>query len=514
MELPRLAPPLPADAELRRTHLSEVWLTEDRAIKVQRPVDVGFVDHTRREARLAACEAEVRLNRRMAPDVYLGVVALADGEPAVEMRRLRDEDSLLARLEAGHLDERLVRAVGARIAAFHADTASSAEIAEYGLFDAVRANAIDNYAAAEGSVGQALSARVHAAGLAATEATLTRLRKVIDGRARTGRVRDTHGDLRLEHVYVEAAGAGAGEGTEPVVRVIDCVAFADRFRYADVAADIAFLAMDLEVRSRRDLAAALIDAWVEATGDDDALEVIPFYVAYRSAVRGKVAGITLGDPSLAPERRALQLARARRHWLFAWHTLAQPRERPILVGVGGRPGTGKTTVARGLADAAGFTVIRSDVVRKELAGLPPDASARAAPDTGLYTEDRRDAVYDACFARAADALFAGDRVIVDASFTRARWRRRLAELAAAWGVPALILRCEAPDDVVRSRLATRVADASDADVQVYDHLTWQADAPGDSGGAGAEPQEARIDTSDAIGDTVKRALQAIPADHR
>ncbi|MEQ1507682.1 MAG: AAA family ATPase, partial [Myxococcota bacterium] len=393
--------------EVRRTHLSEVFLTADRVYKVKRAVNLGFVDFTDRAARLRACEAEVALNRRLAPDVYLGLHTLPDGEPAVVMRRLDDADAMLAHLERGALDVDTVRRVARRIAAFHAAAETGPEIAGYGRFDVVRQNALDNFDQSAEAVGVAVSAVVHARARAATERALDGAADAIEARAGSGRVRDTHGDLRLEHVYLPD-----GE-----VVVIDCIEFADRFRYADVAADIGFLTMDLEVRSRRDLADVAFDAWADAARDPGARALRPLYTSYRSAVRAKVAGMTLADPTASADRRASQLARARRHWMLAWSAVEDPARRPVLVGIGGLPGTGKSTVARGLGDA-GFAVVRSDVVRKEALGIAPTARAADA----AYTDDARDAVYDRCFDRAAGLLFAGERVVIDASFTADRWR--------------------------------------------------------------------------------------------
>lgn len=479
--------------EVRRTHLSEVFLGRTRVLKTKRPVELAFVDFRSRASRLAACEAELRLNRRLAPDVYLGLRTLPGGEPAVEMRRLPDADALVCRLEAGQVDEALIGRVALRIAQFHAEAETSPEIAQFGAFGAFRRNALDNFVQSEASVRRAVHPDVHRHARDATETTLDALRSRIDARVAGGFVRDTHGDLRLEHVYVDDAGE---------IRIIDCIEFSDRFRYADVALDLAFLYMDLAVRGRRDLAGVLFDRWAEATGDAEAHALLPSYVAYRSAVRGKVAGFSIDDPEADADRRRTQLARARRHWLFAWGEIAPPAERPLLVGIGGRPGTGKTTVARGLAEAQGFEVIRSDIVRRGMTGDAP----LSGYGTGRYAPDLRDRVYEACFDRASDALFAGRRVILDASFTCERWRAGLAALGERWGVPVVLLRCEAPSEIVRERLAARTGDASEADFSVYERMPWEPGAPATDADD--------VDTSGALARAVAEAVSHLPETHR
>ncbi|MEQ1569586.1 MAG: AAA family ATPase [Myxococcota bacterium] len=466
-------------AEVRRTHLSEVFLGRTRVWKTKRAVDLGFVDFTDPASRLAACEAEVRLNRRLAPAVYHGVVHLPNGEPAVEMTRLRDEDSLLARLERGALDVATLERVAERVARFHQQAETSDAIAALGGPDVFRQNALDNFDASTGAVGRWVHPVPFTSARAATAARFERHRELLQARASAGRVRDTHGDLRLEHVYV----------VDGEVVVIDCIEFSDRFRYADVALDAAFLVMDLEVRSERALAAAFWRSWVEATGDRDAEPLLPLFVSYRSAVRAKVAGFTLADP-LPPERFAVQSARAKRHWLLAWSRLLP--SPPVLVGIGGRPGTGKSTLARALAVRRPFVVIRSDAVRRE---LPP------LPDADRYGAAAKGAVYDECFRRASEALFAGNSVIVDASFVQGEWRGRLRALGRDWGVPVVLLRCTAEDAVVRARIRARTGDLSEADESVYDQILWE-----DSGDTVVD-----VDLTGPVEPATDRALAAIDA---
>jgi len=468
--------PHPADdIEIRQTHISVVALAGSYAYKVKKPVDLGFLDFTTLGKRLQFCREEVRLNRRMAPDVYLGVVPLVasngqpmvdgEGEPvdyAVKMRRLPDEATLLARLEREALAGAVLGDLGRRVAAFHAAAASGPEIDRYGSWEVVAGNARENLAQSRGHVGVCLSEAVFARLAGCLEESLRALRPLIEARARDHVTRDTHGDLHLDHVYLFP--------DEPPPRdlvVIDCIEFNERFRYADPVADTAFLAMDLLFHGRPDLERAFVEAYFDAAGDRSGRMLLAFYVAYRAAVRAKVEGMTAAEAEVPEAERGQAIARARGHWLLALSQLEAPERRPALVLVGGLPGTGKSTLAEMLGRDSDFEVVSSDRVRKELAGLGPETPAAAAFGEGIYTPEWHDRTYAACLERAERLLFEGKRVIVDASFREAHRRRSFLEAALRWGVRPVLLLCTAPEETVRERTAARRGGPSDADWAVY-----------------------------------------------
>src|SRR5947209_8433212 len=419
MHLPRLiaalsdprAYPFPVGhVEVRHTHVSIVFLAGDYAYKVKKPVNLGFLDFGTLVERRHFCDEEVRLNRRLAPHVYRGVVPVTrageglavegDGEAvewAVKMERLPDDATLLSRLRAGALDAATVEALARRVAAFHASAAGGETVAAFGRFEVVAGNARENFAQSAARVGAAVSRAVHDRLRQRTEAALERHRGLIESRAARGVPRDTHGDLHLDHVYLFPGRPPPGD-----LVAIDCVEFSERLRHADPVADAAFLAMDLTFRGRCDLAAAFADAYFAAAGDAEGRALLPFYTAYRAVVRGKVEGMEAAELEVPAGERAAALAGARAHWLLALGELEEPDRRPCLVLTAGLPGSGKSTLARALADLAGFTVIRSDVVRKELAGLGPDAPAPADIRAGLYAPERVERPYAACL-RPAEA---------------------------------------------------------------------------------------------------------------
>ncbi|MDB5306173.1 MAG: hypothetical protein JWO38_375 [Gemmataceae bacterium] len=469
--------------DVRQTHISAVFLAGPFAYKVKKPVALGFLDFSTLHRRRHFCEEEVRLNRRLAPHVYLGVVPVTaggdhlrvdgPGEPvewAVKMKRLPEGTSLLDRVRRGEVVPADMRRLARFLADFHRPADAGPHVAPFARFEVVAGNARENFTQAEPHVGITLSRPVFARLRGLTDTALDQLRDLIEMRAARGAARDTHGDLHLDHVYL-----GTGEKTPDDLFAIDCIEFNERFRYADPVADLAFLVMDLKFHHRPDLAAILADEYFRAAGDDGGRRLLPFYTAYRAAVRGKVEGFELGEAEIPADEKAAATTRAKAHWLLALGELEEPARRPALVLVGGLPGTGKSTLARGLAAAGGFEVIRSDVVRKELAGVDPETPG--GPD--LYTPASTDRTYAECLRRADQFLFAGRRVIVDATFREDSRRRAFLDLARGLCAPVAIFDCVASPDVVRDRLDARSGDASDATRGVYEKQRgeWEPASP-------------------------------------
>lgn len=437
-------------AGVAETHSAVVYFAGDRALKLKKPVKLEFLDFSTRQARAAACARETELNRRFAPDVYLGVaeVRAPDGQVCdhlVVMRRMPASSRLTALIEAGEPVGPAVRQVARILASQHAAAARSPQISEQGSRDATRRRWHDNIgelrATARGDLVP--DSEIDEAERLA-DRFLAGREQLFDTRIRAGRVVDGHGDLLAGDIFCLDDGP----------RILDCMDFDDRLRWLDGLDDAAFLAMDLEQLAAQHLAEQFIRWYSEYSGDPAPVALRHHYVAYRAVVRAKVACIRVrqGDPTAAAEARHL-LAAALRHL----------RAGAVnLVLVGGSPGTGKSALADAIAGRLGFTVLSSDRIRKELAGIGPDQHVPADYGCGIYSHAWTERTYAEMVSRAVGLLSLGESAVLDATWTSGEDRRLAAAAADRAAADLVQLRCSAPPQVIARRIAGRAAGVSDA----------------------------------------------------
>jgi aminoglycoside phosphotransferase family enzyme/predicted kinase len=379
-------------------------------------------------------------------------------EYAVVMRRLPRERALSVLLARGEVDEDSVRRIAARIAAFHREAATSEEIARLGGYDAVAQNVRENFAQTSAYVGRTIERDDYDELRAYSEAFLQVRQPEFRARERGGWVRDCHGDLHAAQIFLDDG-----------IHIIDCIEFNQRFRYSDVAADIAFLAMDLDRHGRQDLSAVLVSAYRQALGDSGFLAFLSFFKVYRAYVRGKVEGFRLGQHGLS-EAEAKQVQRTARGYFDLARSYLRPLPRPTLFLTVGLMGAGKTRLADSLARRWGLAHISSDIVRKELAGISA-AEHRYEPfNRGIYSRESTLRTYHEMFRRAEATLRQGRSVVLDASFSSAALRSEALAVAQRSGAASRLFLCAAPDAAIHERLDRRVGRegvASDGRWEIY-----------------------------------------------
>jgi aminoglycoside phosphotransferase family enzyme/predicted kinase len=493
---PRCFPHPAAAIELIETHISWVVLAGDYAYKLKKPLDLGFLDFSTLAKRRAACDEEVRLNRRLAPELYLDVVAVTDGpggpriggvgpaaEYAVRMRRFDRAQELDRLLRADALPAERVDELARLVARFHADIPRAGDADPWGTPEAALAIAAANFDHVQAlEHGPGIAERV-AALQAWTLAEHARITPLLRARKRDGLVRECHGDLHLANMVLHGGR----------VVVFDCIEFNPALRWIDVMAEVAFTVMDLRHRGHRDLAQRFLNDYLEETGDYAGLAVLRYFLVYRAMVRAKIAAIRgaqatgdLADREHADFRAHLGLAEA----------FARPAGGAVVITCGAS-GSGKSHLARELAATGDWIRVRSDVERKRMAGLAPTARTESGVGTGLYATAMGDRTYARLAELARTVIRAQYPVIVDATFLARAQRQALREVAAAMRVPFALLVPTTSEANMRERVAARAAagaDPSEATVEVLERQLRTAERLADD----EAPYAAFIDTSGPV----------------
>ncbi|MET7772762.1 AAA family ATPase [Nocardia sp. NPDC005366] len=473
-------------ARIHETHTGIVTLCGERAFKVKKPIATDFLDFSTQELRERACARELELNRRIAPDVYLGIAHLVDptsasSEPVLVMRRMPEDRRLSNLVNEPAWDSSRLSSLVHMLARFHDDARRGPDIDAEGTPAALR----DRWLSLLRPLADQSAELVDRSRLARIEHLALRF---LEGRAplfaqriADGEIVDGHGDLLSQDIFDLPDG----------FRVLDCLDFDDRLRFVDRLDDIAFLAMDLEFLGHPDLGAALLAEYRRTTGDSAPVALTDHFIAYRALVRAKVDLIrhSQGDDTA--------LDRARRHLAITEQHVESAAIRLVLIG--GLPGTGKSTAATELAAATGAVVLSSDHLRRELLANHEIAGDAGSFGTGLYSAASKSHVYRELRARARALLGSGRSVILDASWTDETERRHARELADAVSAELIALECVCPREIAEARIGARHNTDSDATAEIAAAIA----ATGTSW-----PDAVRLDTARPLERTVADAMRA------
>jgi len=473
---PGTYPEAPDAVNIIETHISCVFLTDRFVYKLKKPVHYDFCDFSTLAAREHACREEVRLNRRLAHNVYLGVLPIIEDQQhtlhlegdltrdrtvlvtdtvvdwVVKMRRLPTENTLDVLVRAGRLSDAQISQLAAKLAEFYA-VAVHMPVAAREYVSEIRRHVSANrreLLSPDHARDATVVSRIHGAQLQ----YLSLAEPLFDVRVGDGRIIEGHGDLRPEHICFEDKPA-----------IFDCIEFNPELRQVDVADELGFLAMECDRLGASAVGRRIVDVYATRSGDRPPQALLSFYKSYRACVRGKVAALRARQLAGATQTAALDEAR---EYLRLADGYVADFSRPLVVVVGGLMGCGKSTLAAALAELFACPRLATDAIRQELLGATKTPSNF---DEGMYQPENRERVYDKLLDRAEGFLAERISVILDGTFLTAAWLDRASQLAAKRNSEFLVVRCVCPDDVARKRIADRAAtggDPSEARPELYD----------------------------------------------
>ena len=455
---------------LLQTHVSYVLLTGEFVYKLKKPVNFGFLDYSTLDKRQHFCQEEIRLNQRTAAELYLDIVPItADGdrfvlggegkpvEYALKLKQFPQSALLTAVFDRGELTPALMVRLAQEIASFHAKTATNDYIRGFGEIPSVRQSIDENYDQTVSYIGGPQTQAQFEQTKAYTDEFFVAKADLFQQRIQQDKIRECHGDLHLRNIALWG----------DRLWLFDCIEFNEPFRFVDTMFDIAYIVMDLAARDRWDLNNVFLNAYFEATGDWEGLEILPLYVSRQSYVRAKVTSFLLGDPAIPADEKAKITETAAQYYTLA-NEITQTKPGQILV-TAGLSGSGKSTLAKGLAPALNAIHLRSDAVRKHLAGIPLDQRG----DDSLYTPEMSMQTYDRLQQLGITLAQAGYTVILDAKYDRQATRLPLIAAAKTAELPLTILHCQVDLDTMRDRVQQRTGDIADATVAILAKQTFE-----------------------------------------
>lgn len=469
---PDFYPHKPSCVEFIQTHISNVFIAGDFVYKVKKPVNFGFLDFTTLERRKFYCEEELRLNKRLAPSIYLDVIPLSLDENnkivpggnghiidyAVKMKKLPADRMLKILLINGEADKEVMDGIARKIAAFHKNAETGGRIDEMGSIAIIRHNHEENFIQTEKYINITIPSFQYNFIKDYVDTFLAEKNELLKKRVADHKIRDCHGDLHLEHICI------ADE-----IIIFDCIEFNERFRFSDVAAEAAFLTMDLDYNGYHEQAESFVKSYLKYSCDTDMLILLNFYRCYYAYVRGKVTSFRLDQKDLPDEERSQIEKTAKRYFDLAY-TYAAHLEKPVLILTSGLMGCGKSYQARHLAARLEAGIIRTDVLRKKMLNINPTDRHHEKFGRGIYSDNISRLTYDRAYELAESTIKSGKPVIIDASFKRRSERQKAMQMAERLNIPFYMIECTCRDEVVKKRLEKRIKEknnASDGRWEIY-----------------------------------------------
>ncbi|GLI52685.1 bifunctional aminoglycoside phosphotransferase/ATP-binding protein [Thermodesulfovibrio yellowstonii] len=498
-------PNKPENLEIIQTHISYVLIADELVYKIKKPVNFGFLDFTTLELRKHFCEKEVELNRRLCPDIYLGVVPISERqgsyelesaenivEYAVKMRKLPVDGMMEKLIRENSLTKKHIDLIVDILVPFFKNARTGEGVNEYGSIETVSFNTEENFTQTAGYVGRAINRWRYEEIVNWTRTFLRYKKDLFESRIKGGFIREGHGDLYSANICFDDLRK---------VYIFDCIEFNERFRCGDVASDIAFLSMDLDFHGLREFSEYFVSSYVEKSGDRDLLKVLNFYKCYRAYVRGKIGCFTSDDPVLSEKKRKEALDSARKYFDLAY---LYAEGKPRVFVVFGLSGTGKSTLARALREQTLAGWIPSDIVRKSLVGIAPTEHHYEPFERGIYSREYTEKTYEKMIDLAEEVLLKGRDVILDATFRDRAYREKVARKLSFADI--YWIWCVADDNVVRERFMKRKEseDISDARWEIYLAQKEKFEAPDE-----VEPSKLiKLDTSEGV-DLVERVIERV-----
>lgn len=454
--------PVVEPIRLMQTHVSYVLLTGDYAYKVKKPVNFGFLDYSTLEKRHHFCQEELRLNQRGAGALYLEVVALGQTgdiyhlgsgttvEYAVKMVQFPQDTLLSALYDRNELTEALMVELAAAVADFHLGAETNDHIRTFGAVEQIRQAFDENYEQTTGFIGGPQTQAQFDETKAYTDSFFAAHGDLFERRVEQNWIRACHGDLHLNNLC----------RWQEQLYLFDCIEFNEPFRYVDVMYDVGFVVMDLLSKNCAALATVFLNHYVERTGDWEGVQLLPLYISRQAYVRAKVTSFLLGDPSVDEDSKRKAAETAAGYYRLSW-SVCQPRSGAVYI-MAGLSGSGKSATARQLASQINAIHLRSDAVRKHLAGVPLDQRG----DDSLYTPAMTEKTYDRLLTLGIALAQVGYPVILDAKYDRQSLRQSAIAAIQQAELPVSIVYCTAPPEVLEQRVRDRAGDIADATVAV------------------------------------------------